>query len=66
MTFRILSALGILPRSTGPHYDVVINMPHPTQRDVMARRYKQTAFRLMGVVLAVSAASLAAAGSVPF
>ena len=65
MTFRILSALGILPRSTGPDYDVIIDMPHPTQRDVMARRYRQTAFRLMGVILAGSTTSLAMAGSLP-
>ena len=66
MTFRILSALGILPRSTGPHYGVIVDMPCPTQRDVIARRHRQTAFRLMGVALAVSAASLATAGSAPF
>ena len=65
MTFRILSALNILPHDSEPLYGVSVDMPCPTRRDMIARRYKQTAFRVIGVGLAVSAASLATAGSVP-
>ena len=57
---RFLSPITILPRATGLRYGITVDVPNPTRRDRMIRRYKRMGFRLIALALAISAGTLAA------
>ena len=59
MTAPWLSTFSIFPRGTGLRYGIKIDISCPTQRERIIRRYKRMGFRLLALVVAISASSLA-------